>query len=66
MHVLISRTRNADLLEAVAAYWSAVNGVVQRQEHGEQKGGEELTWEDGQRVVYHTATVMVESERILS
>lgn len=43
-----------------------MNGLAQRQEHGEQKGGEELTWEDGRRVVLYTAMVMAECDRMLS
>jgi len=58
-------SRKADLLEALIDYWAAVNGIVQRQEHGEQKGGSDLTWEDGQRVVMHTALLMTECDRVL-
>jgi hypothetical protein len=59
-------SRHADLLDALVDYWKAVNGVVQRQEHGEQKDGEELSWDDGRRVVLYTAMVMGECDRILS
>ena len=37
--------------------------LVQRQEHGGQKEGEPLGWEDGRRVVFQTANVMVELHR---
>lgn len=57
-------SRHAGLLEALVAYWCAVNGIVQRQE--QQKSGDELTWEDGRRVVLYTALVMSECDRILS
>jgi hypothetical protein len=53
------------LLDALFAYWRAVNGIVQRQEHGAQKEGHPLTWEDGRRVVFHTITVMTELDRSL-
>lgn len=59
-------SRHVGLLEALVAYWRAVNDIVQRQEHGEQKSGGELTWDDGQRVVLYTALVMGECDRILS
>ncbi len=54
-----------ELLAALFGYWRAVNGVVQRQEHGAQKEGEELSWEDGRRVVFHTMSVMTELDRSL-
>jgi hypothetical protein len=39
---------------------------VQRQEHGAQKEGRPLVWEDGRRVVFQTAIVMFELDRALS
>jgi len=39
---------------------------VQRQEHGEQKDGDSLTWDGGRRVVLYTSLVMAECDRILS
>ncbi len=59
-------SRTVALLDALVDYWKAVNGLVQRQEHGEQKGGEDLTWEDGRRVVLYTAMVMIECDGALS
>ena len=47
------------------AYWGTLSDLVQRQEHGAAKEGEPLTWEDGQRVVFHTAIVMWEIDRSL-
>ncbi len=47
-------------------YWGAVNGIVQRQEHGAQKEGEPLKWEDARRVVFQTMLVMYEIDRTLS
>jgi len=59
-------SRKADLLVALVEYWKAMNGLVQRQEHGEQRAAEELTWEDGRRVLLHTAIVMTECDRVLA
>ena len=58
-------SRHAALLDALVEYWNAVDGVVQRQEHGDQKGGEPVTWEDARTVVVHTALVMFEIDRLL-
>lgn len=55
--------RRLALLDALFAYWRAAVALVQRQEHGGQKGGEPLGWEDGRRVVFQTASVMVELHR---
>lgn len=63
----------ADLPDAVSAYanvllahFRAVNGLVQRQVHGGQKEGDPLTWEDARRVVFATAFVMFELNRVLA
>jgi hypothetical protein len=53
-------------LEALLAYWGTVSDLVQRQEHGAQKEGRELVWEDGRRVVFQTVIVMFEIDRALS
>ena len=50
----------ATLLKALGAYSEATLGVIQRQEHGGQKEGHQLTWQDARRVVFHTASVMYE------
>ena len=55
--------RRLALLDGLFAYWRAAVALVQRQEHGGQKGGEPLGWEDGRRVVFQTANVMVELHR---
>jgi len=52
-------------LEALLAYWGTLSDLVQRQEHGAQKEGEPLTWEDTRRVVFQTVNVMVELDRTL-
>jgi hypothetical protein len=50
----------AGLLTALGDYSEAVMAAVQRQEHGGQKEGHALTWQDARRVVFHTASVMYE------
>lgn len=56
---------HADFLDALLAYWGTVSDLVQRQEHGAQKEGTPLTWEDARRVVFQTAVVMYEIARIV-
>lgn len=53
-------TRRSAMLDTLVAHWSATVDLIQRQEHGEQKGNEPLTWLDAWRVVLHTAVLMVE------
>ena len=55
--------RRLALLNGLFEYWRAAVDLVQRQEHGGQKEGEPLGWEDGRRVVFQTANVMVELHR---
>jgi hypothetical protein len=55
--------RRLGLLNGLFAYWRSAVDLVQRQEHGAQKEGERLSWEDGRRVVFQTANVMVEVDR---
>jgi hypothetical protein len=55
--------RRRGLLGALSDYWVAVDGLVQRQEHGDQKGNEPVTWEDARLVVFQTAVVMYELDR---
>jgi hypothetical protein len=59
-------TTLAPFLGALLAYWGAVSDLVQRQEHGAQKEGTPLVWEDGRRAVFQTAIVMFEIDRALS
>jgi len=56
--------KHADFLDAVLAYWGTASDLVQRQTHGAERE-EELTWEDGWRVVFQTAVVMIELHRAL-
>ena len=46
----------ATLLKALGDYSEATLGVIQRQEHGGQREGHQLTWQDARRVVFHTAS----------
>jgi hypothetical protein len=53
------------LLDALLHYWGEVNDLLQRQEHGGQKEGQPLSWDDGRRAVFHTAVVMYELDRTI-
>lgn len=53
-------------LDALASYWGTVNDLVQRQEHGSQKEGTPLRWEDARRIVFQTMVVFYEIDRSLS
>ncbi len=55
----ISAAKKA-FLSALVAYWGTVSDLVQRQEHGGQKEGEPLTWDDARLVVFQTCLVMFE------
>lgn len=50
----------APFLEALVAYWGTLSDLVQRQEHGAQREGSPLVWEDGRRVVFQTCVVLYE------
>lgn len=58
--------RRRDLLESLLALWKAVNGLVQRQEHGDQKTGDPVTWDDARATVFQTGLVMFEIDRVLA
>jgi hypothetical protein len=49
-----------DLLKALGDYSEAALNLTQRQEHGAMKEGDDLTWNDARRVVFHTGSVMYE------
>ena len=53
-------------LDALLAFWGTVSDLVQRQEHGALREGEQLVWHDGRRVVFLTMTVMHEIDSALS
>lgn len=52
-----------NFLIALAKYWSCVSDLIQRQEHEASKEGKELVWEDGRRIVFHTAILIYEIDR---
>jgi hypothetical protein len=54
------------LLGALTDYQDAVNELVQRQEHGDQKPGEALTFEDARAAVFQTAILLHEYDRLLN
>lgn len=53
-------------LDALLVYWGTLGDLVQRQEHGAQKEGKPLEWEDARRVVFQTAAVMFEVDHASS
>lgn len=59
-----SSSSSRDLAVHLLSYWSAVVESVQRQEHGAQKEGRHLLWEDARRVVFHTLFAMTELDRL--
>jgi hypothetical protein len=59
-------TTEAPFLDVLIAYWGTVSDLVQRQEHGAQKEGQPLVWEDARRVVFQTVVVMFEVDSALS
>ncbi len=52
--------KRAELLTALGDYSEATLGIVQRQEHGGQKEGQDLNWNDARRAVFQSASVMYE------
>lgn len=52
--------------DALLAYWGTLGDLVQRQEHGAQKEGKSLEWEDARRVVFQTAVVIFEIDHAVS
>jgi hypothetical protein len=56
----------SEVLGALLAYWGTVSDLVQRQEHGAQKEGQQLIWLDARRVVFQTASVMYEIDANLA
>ena len=58
-------TTKKDFLEALLAYWVTVNDLIQRQEHGAHREGEQLVWEDARRVVFQTMVVIFEIDKTI-
>lgn len=54
-----------EFLDALVEYFSQVWKLANRQEHSADKVGDSLTWEDARRLVFQTAIVMVEVDRLL-
>lgn len=52
--------RRAALLRALGDYSEATLDIVQRQEHGGQKEGEDLNWNDARRAVFQVGSAMYE------
>lgn len=52
-------------LEALIAYWGSVSDLAQRQTHGAEREGDDLTGEDARRLLFHTLLVMYEFDRAL-
>jgi hypothetical protein len=67
LRVVMATLKLSESVEAFAAallaYFGTVSDLVVRQEHGGQKEGEPLEWEDARRVVFQTAMVMFELDR---
>ncbi|MBA3735853.1 MAG: hypothetical protein H0W90_11775 [Actinobacteria bacterium] len=59
-------TAKTSLLQALIDYQDAVNEMVQRQEHGDQKPGGGLTFEDARAAVFQTAMLLHEYDRLLN
>jgi hypothetical protein len=55
----------AKVVDALVAYWGEVADLTQRQEHGAQKEGTPLGWEDARAVVFMCLVVMYEVDRSL-
>lgn len=64
-HSKIHGKTTVGVLEALLGYWAEINKLVQRQEHGAQKEGQQLRFEDARQVVFNTAFVMFEIDTIL-
>lgn len=58
--------RKADLLGALIDYQDAINGVVQRLEHADQKPDDPASWEDARSAVFQTMNFLVEFDRLLA
>jgi hypothetical protein len=46
--------------EVLSAYWATTSNLVQRLEHGAQKEGEAVTWDDARRAVFLVASAFLE------
>jgi len=55
-----------EFLEALVVYFGTVSDLIQRQEHGAAKQGDQLSSEDARRVVFYSLLVMYEWHRAVS
>jgi hypothetical protein len=58
--------KRKEFVEALLEYWDALEGLIQRQEHGAYKDGEQLSLEDARRVVFQTMVLIFEIDKVLS
>lgn len=58
-------SRRRAVLDALFELWKATNDLVQRQEHGDQKVGDSVTWDDARATVFQVGNVMFEVDRFL-
>jgi hypothetical protein len=54
------------VLKALIEYWGTVADLAQRQEHGAEREGDELYWEDARRLVFQTLVVLYEMHWAMS
>lgn len=62
---LVASAGIIEMLDALVVYWGTTSDLAQRQGHGGQKEGAVLTREDSRRLVFHSAIVMIEFDRVL-
>ena len=55
-----------DLIDAAMEYWARCSGLVQRTEHDAQREKEPLVWDDARAIVFQTAFLMHEIDRLIS
>ena len=53
-------------VDALVRYWHATSDLAQRQEHAARREGIPLTPDDSRRLIFHTALVMYEVDRVLT
>ncbi len=55
-----------NFLYALIPYWGTVSDLAQRQEHGSEREGGQLTWEDARRLVFQTLVLFIEIDRAIN
>lgn len=68
LNLASSQTGNkiTEFVNALLSYWATLSDLVQRQEHGAQKEGRPLIWDDARRIVFHTTIIFYEVDHLLS